>query len=477
MNNYDVTKRDQLEQEILGSIMNYSEKDASISWVKDLILNKHGVDSPEYFYSFMNQSVFEAILKCWEHNLPATATMVMVHRPDAYKDRNDFDNYKGFDIAVLTMQMKFISQAVFHNYLLMHKQYILMDYWNLKANEIRSNDWEVRDILVVSDNIMDGYKLLFEKLTKNIRKDTSVKEVKDRAREEYERAQSGIVSWVPTGVPEYDRVHKGWRKGEQTIIAGRPSMGKSAIMVASAKHGSFVEKKRGCLFSLEVSKQQIMNHIIAAETGLSYIDIKDYKLSPENFEIILQWYDYFENQSLLKIYDINDARTVQEIYDKIQQYQPEFAMIDYLQLVKLDKKFQKSGANREQEVSEISRSFKLMTTEFKIPLIIGSQLSRSVDSRPGFRPRLSDLRESGSIEQDADNVWFPFRQAYYDEIGSPHVTIPLYQKGNFDLNQAKGRDGGTGNFQFNLDLVTYKFHDGHLDAPPSPGFSVGNMNV
>lgn len=474
MSNYDVTIRNLLEEEILASIMFFSEGN-KISDMKDLITVKHGFDDVKYFYSSIHQSIFGSILRCWENNVPASFLMVLKFRPDEYKDRENPDSHKGFDAVVTNIYIKYVGWTSFHQKAFLFKQYILQDYWNEKSYDILQNGWDYRDVLTVSDNIKEGYDLLFDKLTKHFKESNSIKDVKERAREEYEKVQSGIVNWVPTGIIPFDDRRKGWRNGEFTIIAARPSMGKSALMVGSAKNSSFKYKKKGCLFSLEVSKQQIMNHIIASETGFNYEDIKDYKLSKENFEIVLQWYDYFEKESLLRIYDITDARTAQEIYDKVQADQPEFAIIDYLQLTKLDKKISTKSFNREQEVSEISRSFKLMATEFNIPVIAGAQLSRKVDDRPTKRPQLSDLRESGSIEQDADNVLFPFRQAYYDEINNPTVTIPFWQKGNFDMHQAKGRDSGTGHFLFNLDLVTYKFRDGLLEGPPPLEYSFPGM--
>lgn len=464
--NFNIEIRDRLEQEILGTIMFMSEGN-ELSKIKDIILNTHGIDDPEYFSSYSNKIVFQSILRCWENGIPATALMVMKFRPDEYKDKNDSANYKGFDMLVISISTKFTGWTESTYKFFIFKQYILQDYWNSRSYDILENDWETRDVLVVSDNVIDGYNLLFEKLTKNVKNDVSVKDIKDRAIQQYQEIQSGKMTWVPTGIIPFDDKRKGWRKSEFTIVAARPSMGKSALMVASAKNSSFKYHKKGCLFSLEVSKQQIMNHIIAAETGFEYQGIKDYKLSKENFDIVLQWYDYFEKESLLRIYDINDARTAQEIYDKVLKDAPEYVIIDYLQLTKLDKKISNKSFNREQEVSEISRSFKLMATEFDIPVIAGAQLSRKVDDRPSKRAQLSDLRESGSIEQDADNVLFPFRQAYYDEINNPTVEIPFWQKGNFDMHQAKGRDSGTGHFLFNLDLVTYKFRDGFLEGPPS----------
>lgn len=475
MINYDPQKRDLLEQKILGTIITNAEYSANYKDLEYLITVKHGIDNPDYFYSKINKAIFQGMLRCWENEVSPTLLLLMNFRPEEYQNSLENEiNYKAYDDAVIMCSIKAGNAVTFDFEIFILKQYIIQDYWNSTAYDVLNSSWDNRDILMVAENIIDGHNLLFEKLTKNFKKDGSGVTVMERAKKEYQDTKAGLITWIPTGIPQYDWKRKGLRNGELTIVAARPSMGKSAVMTAVAKHASLREHKLVCLFSLEVPKQQIMNHIIAAETGFNYEDIKDYNLSEENFAIVLQWYEYFASTCKLKIYDINDARTPNEINDIVKQVEPEFVVVDYLQLCKLDKSISSNrNGNREQEVSEISRSFKLMATEYNIPVMAGAQLSRKVDERPTRRAMLSDLRESGSIEQDADNVWFPFRQAYYDEVNNPTITIPLWQKGNFDMHQAKGRDGGTGHYEFNLDLVTYRFRDGRLDSEPTLEYDFG----
>jgi replicative DNA helicase len=218
-----------------------------------------------------------------------------------------------------------------------------------------------------------------------------------------------------------------------------------------------------------------MNHIISAKTGISYKAMKEHSTTDQEFEVIEQWYDWFEIESNLKIYDIHECQTLDEILYFIPGN--EIVFIDYLQLVKLVKTTKKKDFVREQDVAEISRSFKLAALQHQIPLVIGAQLNRDVDKRPGHIPVLGDLRESGSIEQDADNVYFPVRPSYYDEIANPDAVIPYWQKGHFTMRGAKGRDTGTDNLKFHMDMLTYKFTDGHLHTAPEPEFNVGNMKI
>ena len=469
MTNYDIEKRNRLEREILGLILSYKGQGPNGQSVRDWVKKTHGIDDAEYFYSKLHKAIFASILKCWEQGYDADVTTVLIFRPDEYKDRMDFNEYSGFDLAVMNCFHTYFSVPQFDTKLFILKQYILMDYWNQKAEDINFSEWEVRDVIIVGDNIINGYKILLDKFTNEYKRQSSKDTMKERAKKAWEQAKLGITNWVPTGIPAYDRKHKGFRNGEFIIIAGRPSMGKSAIMVACAWHAAKYHQKKVLLFSLEVDRMQIINHIIASESGIDYSKIKDLTLTEEELEIVFQWYDVFENHEHFKVYDIKSHRTAQDIYDETELQKPHVVYVDYLQLVKMENLIKKQNFSREQDVAEISRTLKLMTVAFEIPVIAGAQLSRGVDSRPGHRPQLSDLRESGSIEQVADVVLFPFRQAYYDEINmlQSGIEIPFWKKGNYDFHQAKGRDAGTGNYQFNLDLITYKFHDGFIEEAPT----------
>ena len=462
--NYDFKVRDELEDIILGTIISHDSE----SRMKPLLM-KHGIDDPIYFRSKFNQDVFATILKCWEQDLPADLVTVINLRPSDYREEGSFKPTNMFDANIISMISRVGSSAHFEHHLWIFKQYLVMDYWNDKASDILMNYWDNRDSIQVADNIVQGYNLLIEKFTKGM-KEVNNANVKEKAKEKYEKAISGNVVSVPTGLLSYDSFSGGWQSPELSIIAARPSVGKTTVSLAVAKNSSFYFKRKGLFISLEMTKQQLMNKIISSETGLDYQDIKNYKLSKEDFDKVLWWYDYFETESYLKVIDGSEARTISEIENAIKAIKPDFVMIDYLQLIKMDRKM-KQGANREQEVSEISRTLKLFCTEYDIPIIALSQLSRSVDSRPNKRPILSDLRESGAIEQDADNVIFLYREAYYKEQkDGVNANIPQIEKGNFEWIVAKGRETGTGSFMNNIDFKTFKLSDGFLynNAPPPP---------
>lgn len=458
--NYDFQHRDQIEDAILGAILIDNRKS-----IRDLV-RKHKLDSPLCFRTKFNQDVFEAILKVWDNGFEVDLITVVNFRSDDYRDSQHLNWCNGFDINCITMTQKIASSAHLEHHILLLKQYLLIDFWNSKAEDILNSRWEFRDVFIVGENIIDGYNLLVEQLASGSKKENS--SLKDAARLKFERKQNGELTSVPIGISDIDLFTGGWQDGELTIIGARPGMGKTTVSLICATKTAFNYNRRGAFISLEMSKAQLMNKIIAEKLGLDYQDIKNFRISKEDFDKVLWWYDFFENESPLRIYDINDCRTLGDIERIISEENLEYVFIDYLQLIKLNKAIQKNG-NREQEVGEISRTLKLLALEKQIPIIALSQLSRSCESRNNKRPLLSDLRESGSLEQDADNVVFYYREAYYQEKAGQ--TVPEVEQGNLEWIMAKGRETGTKAFYINVNFKTneisseFKFN-GILPPPP-----------
>ena len=466
--NYDYHARDMIEQEILGSIMFHS-KFMSLEEMKSLVLTKHNLDNPDYFATKMNQDIFTAVLKCWENDVSSTVELLMTFRTTNTSSEEDY-----FFLNVSSYATRFMGTIeVFENTLSVFKDYVIIDFWNKKANDILNNNWDAREVTLVGDNITSEYNLIKNRL-KNSANLESSRDIISEAVLQRQKALSGEMLYIPTGIHQLDNKIKGWWPKEFSVIGARPSMGKSAVMIACAVHSGINCKIPTAFFSLEMDKIRLMNHIIAARLKIPYEDIKLNKVTDEQFAKILEYYEWFDKHSQLKIIDFFDVQNLNDILSILSTKQFKVAFVDYLQLVKIDKKVSRPG-NREQEIAEISRALKLSTGMNDLALIAGAQLSRSVDTRGnGGRPQLSDLRESGAIEQDADNVYFPYRPAYYEEVANPNTDIPLWRKGNFEMRGAKGRDTGTVSVEFNLDLVTYKFREGMLHAEPPPEFSVGN---
>ncbi len=224
----------------------------------------------------------------------------------------------------------------------------------------------------------------------------------------------GTVTGLPTGFMDLDRQTAGFQRSDMILIAARPSMGKTALALNIAEHLVMHENKCIAIFSLEMSKEQLMNRLLAMESRVDSQKIRTGTMSDQ------EWGDLIEAAGALGesklILDDTPAITVPELRSKCRRYKMEFGlemiMIDYLQL--MSGSGARAGESRQQEISEISRALKAVARELDVPVIALSQLSRAVEQRPNKRPLLSDLRESGAIEQDADLVMFIYRDEYYN---------------------------------------------------------------
>jgi len=221
------------------------------------------------------------------------------------------------------------------------------------------------------------------------------------------------VTGVPTGLIDFDRKTAGLQKGDLVIVAGRPSMGKSAFAISIAEHVAVEEKVPVALFSLEMSKEQLMQRFLCSQAQVDIHSVRTGFLQPS------QWPQLTAAAGRLSeapIYiDDTPAITIFELRAKARRLKAhhniELLVVDYLQLIRGTSR----NDSRQQEISDISQSLKALAKELNIPVIAVSQLSRAVESRDGNRPKLSDLRESGAIEQDADVVVLLFREEYYKQ--------------------------------------------------------------
>jgi replicative DNA helicase len=238
---------------------------------------------------------------------------------------------------------------------------------------------------------------------------------------------------IPSGFLSIDRITGGWQPGNLIIIAGRPSMGKTAIALSLASNPASMGYPI-CLFSLEMSEHELATRFLSGASGYTNVEIRNAEL---NFDKLVNTSGKIASYPIY--IDDTPAISLMELRSKVKKmiirYGVKMIIVDYLQLMKAD------AGNREQEVSIISRGLKAISKEFKIPVIALSQLNRGVEDRADKRPKLSDLRESGAIEQDADIVCFIYRPAYYnmktikfdkDEISTDSLMI---------IDCAKDRNG------------------------------------
>ncbi len=239
----------------------------------------------------------------------------------------------------------------------------------------------------------------------------------------------GCITGLPTGFTELDHLTAGLQKSDLILVAARPSMGKTAFTLNIAAHVVLRAKEPVAFFSLEMSKEQLVQRLLCSEGRIDSQRLRVGELEEK------EWGDLIDTANRLSaapLYiDDTPSITVMELRSKARRLKAEHGLslivIDYLQL--MQGHTSKSGDNRQQEISEISRSLKALARELDVPVIALSQLSRSVESRQIKRPMLSDLRESGSLEQDADIVMFLYREDYYDpETENKNITEVIIAK-------------------------------------------------
>ncbi|MFT4967451.1 MAG: replicative DNA helicase [Candidatus Deianiraeaceae bacterium] len=236
---------------------------------------------------------------------------------------------------------------------------------------------------------------------------------------------------IDTGYYDINAKISGWSKGDLIILAGRPSMGKTALAIGMAlKAAQYVKKdsQSVAVFSLEMSAEQLVNRMIAVQTGVGGHKIASGTVNDGEFQVVVNAMDEFTQIPI--IIDDTPALTIPDLRTKIRRMKRKhnisFAIVDYLQLMRSSRN---AKDNRVQEISEITQNLKAIAREFKIPIVALSQLSRNVESREDKRPQLQDLRDSGSIEQDADIVMFLYRESYYLERSMPSKeNVEAYNK-------------------------------------------------
>ncbi|MCC8142421.1 MAG: replicative DNA helicase [Lachnospiraceae bacterium] len=250
---------------------------------------------------------------------------------------------------------------------------------------------------------------------------------------------SGSVTGLPTGFPDLDYMLAGLQKSDLVLVAARPSMGKTALALNIAQYVAFHEDEAVAIFSLEMSREQLVSRLLAMESRVDSKLIRNGNLTDADWEKLIEGADTVGGSKL--IIDDTPGISVSELRSKCRKFKLEYdvklIILDYLQLMSGSRR----PDSRQQEISDISRSLKQLARELKVPVLALSQLSRQVEQRPDHRPMLSDLRESGAIEQDADVVMFIYRDDYYNKDSD--------QKGIAEISIAKQRNGPIGT----VDLV------------------------
>lgn len=420
---YDI----EIEKFVLGAIL--TEQGAEIAVISIL-----AVDS---FYSEANKLIYKAILQLSTQQ-QAIDLLTVTERVRA---NGDLERVGGvYYIAELTQNVGSAANIEYHARIIQQK-YIMREL-NKFANILCDKSADVTEN--IEDVLEFAEKSIFEIANNDIKKaiqSSSDILTKCVNRISLAAEKSGAVIGVPSGFSDLDKVTNGWQNSDLIIVAGRPAMGKTAFVLSQAKNMS-KNNYPVLFFSLEMSSEQLMNRIISAESQIENDKIRSgqmYEADWQRLEAVIP-----EIQKLKLFIDDTAAISLFELRSKALQMKQKHGIsciiIDYLQLMTISNRDFKG--NREQEVATISRGLKQLAKELDVPIIALSQLSRNTVQRGGdLEPRLSDLRDSGAIEQDADIVCFIHRPEYYgiqeDENGESTAGIAK-------VIIAKYRNGATG---------------------------------
>ena len=446
------------EQSVIGSILLSNEIFDEISM---LINNKN-------FYDPMHQKIFAAIEKLIYGGMLANPITLKNHFENE-KDELNVPEY----LVKITKFSTSSRQAI---------EYSKLIYDLFVKRELIKISENVIDTAKLNDLDSDGQKIIenFEKSLFDLAEkgsfNSSLIKFDEAMRQTIEMASSaykndeGIVG-VPTGLTDLDDRLGGLHKSDLIIIAGRPSMGKTALATniafnAAKKLQDDGKKSSIAFFSLEMSSEQLSTRILAEQSRIKSNDIRRGRISEEQFD---KFIETSKNVSELPLYiDETPAISIAALSNRARRikrlYGLDMVVIDYIQLMRAANF--KDG--RVQEISEITQGLKALAKELSVPVVALSQLSRAVESRDDKKPQLSDLRESGSIEQDADVVMFVYREAYYLERKEPRPATVEHAEWQAKMNEVsnlaeiiigKQRHGPTGNIMLEFEAMFTKFKD------------------
>ena len=440
-----------------------------------MMIDKKGVDevidilTPEAFYKETHQLIFQSIFTLFQKSEPIDLLTVS----NQLKKDNNHEKIGGdFYLISLTQKVSSSAHIEFHARIILQK-FIQRSLIKI-SNEIISDSYD--ESMDVFDLLDDAESKLYDITQGNIKKSSeSAQNLVIQAKSKIEAISNKKgLSGIASGFKNIDKLTAGWQESDLVIIAGRPGMGKTALSLSMASNIAITNKVPLAFFSLEMSSIQLITRMISSETGLDSNKLRTGKLEKHEWEQLNIRVKDLENAPLfiddtpsLSIFDLRaKARRM------VSQKGVKIIVVDYLQLMTTGGNI-KTG-NREQEISTISRNLKALAKELSIPVIALSQLSRMVEGRTSKRPLLSDLRESGAIEQDADIVSFIYRPEYY-KIDTWDDNERSSTEGEAEFIVSKHRNGGLDNIRLRFIPTLGKFED--IEQYDSPYEFHSKMNA
>ncbi len=407
------------EQSVLGSIL---LKDKAFGNVMEIL-------QPADFYSPAHRIIFDAMVTLFERNEPQD----LITLTNLLKDNNQLDEIGGPTYLANLTSIVPVTANISSYAKIVRQKAILRKLIEVNT-EVASRCYDEQgDIEILVD---EAEQAIFDIAGKNKGQGfTPLKNIIPAAFEKVEQLykRKELITGVPTGYIEIDRMTAGLQPSDLIILAGRPSMGKTALAMNLAQHAALVEKIGVAIFSLEMSKEQLTMRLLSSVGRIDSQRIRTGKLHDEDWPKLTRAVGMLQDAPMY--IDDTPAISVLEVRAKVRrlasQYPIGMILVDYLQLMQ----GRHNTENRTQEISEISRSLKALAKEHNVPVLALSQLNRGLESRTDKRPMMSDLRESGAIEQDADIICFIYRDEVYNksednpDIGTAEIIIGKQRNG------------------------------------------------
>ncbi len=432
------------EMSVLGCLM--LDKDAIVK-IADII-------TPEDFYDDRHKTIFEAILSLYQKNTPLDILTVT----NWLEEKTLMEKVGGSSYLTELVNAVPSSAHVVHYAYIVRKKGTLRKLISASGDITTlafKEDGEVEDILDKAEQKL--FNISQKHLKQNFISINTILHATFERIDELHR-EKGKLRGLATGYVDLDNLLGGLQKSDLVILAARPSMGKTSLALDIMRHVAVDNKTPVGIFSLEMSKDQLVDRLLSSQSDVNLWKIRTGHLNEGDFDQIGKAMGELSEAPIF----IDDAAgsNIMEIRTKARRLQAEHGVglivVDYLQLME-----GRNQENRVQEVSEISRSLKLLARELNVPVLALSQLSRGVENRPDKVPQLADLRESGSIEQDADVVMFIYREEMYKgkDARRPHIA---------EIHIKKHRNGPTGQVDlfFDADKTSFKNLDKTFDISP-----------
>jgi replicative DNA helicase len=411
----------EMEQGVLGAVL--LENEALVRVLE--VLNERD------FYQEAHRWIFQAMIELFEENIPIDLLTVT----ERLRKRDRLEAVGGASYLTELVEMVPTAANVWHHGRIVREKAILRGLIQTATTIVTDSYEDMEDVDALLDRAEQAIFEISQRKTTTgfVNINTVLKGSFRHIEQLYERKE--LITGVPTGFAKFDSLTAGLQAADLIIIAGRPSMGKTALSLNIAQHVGVRVSRPVAIFSLEMSKEQLVLRMLCAEARVDSSKLRTGFLSREDWPRLTKAAGTL-SEAQIHI-DDTPAQSSLDIRAKARRLRAELGdlaliVVDYLQLMR----GRTRSENRQQEISEITRSLKALAKELQVPVIALSQLSRAVEQRQQRRPQLSDLRESGAIEQDADVVALIYRDEVYDEDSS--------EKGIAEIIIGKQRNGPTG---------------------------------